>query len=146
NLLSKCDKVLLGGAMANLFFYVSGYEVGQSKMEKEARFTAQELMRNYKDILLLPKDVVVGTSLDSSGRVVPAEHVGKSDYILDIGPQTILEYSEIIKTAATIIWNGPLGFFEKKQFANGSLALARLIASRAKTKTFVLAGGGETSQ
>lgn len=145
-LLPKADRLITGGALATLFLKVKNYPIGDSLIQKEGFNTARDLIRNFKEKIVLPKDVVVGRSLESRGTVRKITNVGPGEKIYDLGPETILEYSKVIKTAATIIWNGPMGVCEHKQFSHGTKALARLIASRAKLKTFVVAGGGETIQ
>ena len=145
-LLPRADQLLLGGAMANLFLRALNYEVGDSLVEKEGLHLARELLRNFKEKIILPQDGVVGKEGDSFGAVKDIGRIRRDEKILDIGPQTILRYTQIIKSANTIIWNGPLGLFENKTFANGTLSLARIIASRGRGRAFVLVGGGETLQ
>ncbi len=143
-LLPRADQLLVGGAMANLFLHTLNYEVGDSLLEREGVSTAQNILRNFRDKIVLPVDTIVGLDENGGGKVKSIEQIGLNEKILDIGPQTILKYAEIIKQANTIIWNGPLGFFENKVFAHGTLALGRLIAARGGGKAFVLIGGGET--
>jgi phosphoglycerate kinase len=146
NLGAKADKILLSGGIANLFFHVKGLEVGKSKIEPEGAKVARELSRNFKDRIVLPYDVVVANEkMDTSTiRVCQPFEVRKNEIILDAGPKTILAFAEEIKKAKTILWNGPLGYFEKKPFDTATMALAHLIGGRGKGKAFVVAGGGET--
>lgn len=139
----KSFKVLIGGALANNFFASRGMEIGQSLVDKESIKLAGRLKQKN---ILLPIDVVVSDKKDGGG---PAEaknifKVNKNEKILDIGPKTIRLYSLFLKKAQTIIWNGPMGMFEKEHFKHGTLAIARVIASRSRGRAFGVAGGGET--
>ncbi len=142
----KADHLLLGGGIANLFFKAKGYETGLSKTEEAGVKMAWQLEKNFKNKIILPLDVVVANkNLDpSSIRCVAPYEVGPKEIILDAGPRTILEWSKYIKIANTLVWNGPLGMFEKKPFHHATLALARLIGGRGKGKAFAVVGGGET--
>lgn len=146
NLGEKADKILAGGGVANLMFKAKGYEVGLSKLEDSQLKTAWQIMKNYKDKLLLPVDVVVVNDKmeKSSIRVCSPHEIGKKEQILDAGPKTILAYAKEIKLAKTIVWSGPLGLFEKKPFDTATMALARLIGGRGKGPAFAVAGGGDT--
>jgi len=146
NLGKKADKILITGGLANLFFLSKGYEIGLSKVEKEAEKTAWALQKNFKDKIMLPQDVVVADEkMDKDTiRVVPPHLVGKREVIYDIGTKTMLEFAGILKNAKTIVWNGPLGLFEVKPFHNGTMALARIIGGVAMRKAFAVVGGGET--
>jgi phosphoglycerate kinase len=150
NLVKKADKILLGGALINNFYQAMGYKVGSSLVEKEGVKLANQLLKNKK--ILLPQDVVVGTKDGKKVKVVKIEKEGqrrfficsKEEAILDIGPKTILEYANYLKKAKTLVWNGPMGLYEVKTFSHGTLALARLFASRSQGLAFGVAGGGET--
>lgn len=146
NLGKKTDKILLAGGLANLFFLSKGYEIGLSKVEKEASKIAWALERNFKDKIILPLDVVVADEkMDKNTiRVTEPHQVGKKEIIYDIGPKTILAYANALKTAKTIVWNGPLGLFEERPFHTGTMALARIIGGVASRKAFAVVGGGET--
>jgi len=134
--------VLIGGASANTFLKALGYEVGKSKVSDVN--LAKHILRNYKEKIVLPIDVVVAESFESEARLVKLDKVQSTDMIYDIGPETIKKYSEYIKTAQTLVWNGPFGLFENPKFATGSKSLARLFASRSKGPAFGIIGGGET--
>lgn len=151
-LLDVADSVLLGGALVNNFFAARGYGVGASLVEEAGIAVAKRLLRGTKHRnLTVPIDVVVG---DPSGkqkevRVVPitpkANVICESPFaILDIGPATMRAYSQQLKSAATIVWNGPMGMFERPPFHLGSLTLARVITSRSSGRAFGVVGGGET--
>jgi len=134
--------VLVGGASANTFLKALGYEIGKSKFSDVN--LAKHILRNYKEKIVLPIDVVVADGPESPARLVKLDKVTPTDTIYDIGPETIKKYSTFIKTAQTLVWNGPFGFFENPKFATGSKSLARLFASRASGPAFGIIGGGET--
>lgn len=146
NLAKKADKILVGGGIANLFFLAKEYNIGASKVEVEAVKTAWELARNLKDRLMLPEDVVVaGRQMDKNSiRVAKPYEIKNDEMILDIGPKTILKFAGELKKAKTIVWNGPLGFFEKKPFDTGTIALSRIVGAVSTRKAFGVVGGGET--
>ncbi len=140
NLSSKSSHILIGGALANNFLKAGGQEIGASLADKESIAVAKKLLKNKK--IVLPLDLVVkgknGCSVKKIDKII------KTDSAMDIGPETIRFYAQIIKGAKTIIWNGPLGVFEEKNFRHGTLALATLVAARSRGKTFGVVGGGET--
>ena len=140
------ESILLGGALANLFLKVQGFEIGKSRFEEahEADL-AKRILRDLRSKIKLPLDVVVSTSLSGRPECMSVEKVKPHQMILDIGPKTILEYSKLMKAAKTLIWSGPFGFFENRNFSHGTFALARLFAGRGR-KAFTVAGGGETSE
>jgi phosphoglycerate kinase len=142
----KADAILVGGGIANLFFASEGLEIGKSRVELESKKLAWKIATNFKRKLILPKDVVVSDAKmnPSATKVKSSYDIKPSEVIYDIGPKAILEYSEIIKGAKTICWNGPLGFFEKKPFHTGTFSLSRVIGGVGKNKAFVVVGGGET--
>jgi 3-phosphoglycerate kinase len=138
---TKDTKILLGGAVANVFLLARGYEVGKSLVNKEYLKVAKKF--SPKNIIM-PLDAVVKNFKSKKISVKNIRDIGKGDIILDIGPETIKLYSNIIRKAKTIIWNGPLGYFEDKRFKNGTMAIAILIAARSTHKAFTVIGGGET--
>ncbi len=144
NLAKTAQHVLIGGALANSFLKAKGYEVGKSKTVDE--HLAQELLRDYKDKLVLPSDVVVARSAEDLAHVVMVDKIKPTEAIIDIGPETIRKFSTYIKQAQTLVWNGPLGMIEKKPFDFGSLSLSRIFAARSKGHAFGVAGGGETAE
>ncbi len=141
NLKPKASKIMIGGALANNFLKARKYEVGKSLTDKKSIKIAKK-MKSEK--IILPVDAVV-----KSGRKITSkkiDEIGKNDKILDIGPQTVKNFSDHIKKANTIAWNGPLGMFEEKDFRHGTLSIAHKVAGRAKGPAFGIAGGGETIQ
>ncbi len=146
NLGKKADKILLGGGLANLFFHAKGFEIGESKAESKSENVARQLERNFKSKIMLPLDVVAANKkMDRhSIRSCAPYEVRDNEVILDAGPKTILEFAKQLKVAKTIVWNGPLGHFEKKPFDMATMALARVVGGVAGRKAFAAVGGGET--
>ncbi|MDE2312309.1 MAG: phosphoglycerate kinase [Patescibacteria group bacterium] len=146
NLGKQADKILVGGGVANLMFKVNGLEVGLSKIEDGKDKVAWEILKNFKDKIVLPLDVVVADKhMDrNSVRATAPYDIRKSEQILDEGPKTIFEFAKEIKKAKTIVWSGPLGLFEKPPFHHATMALARLIGGRGKGQAYIVAGGGDT--
>jgi phosphoglycerate kinase len=142
----KADKILVGGGLANVFMAAEGLEIGESVIERESQQLAWMILKNFKDKIVLPKDVAVfDTALPQETAIIRNRYdVTKTEKICDIGPKAILDYAQIIKTAKTICWNGPLGYFEKKPFRAGTLSLARVVGGVSKGKAFGVVGGGET--
>lgn len=144
NYKNKAHKILVGGALANNFLKARDFEVGKSVVDEKSIAFAKSY---NKDNLVLPIDVVVTKDDKSSkAKVKKLNEVDKDDSIFDIGPETIRLFSSHIKTASTIIWNGPLGFYETRAFRHGSIGIAQQIAARAKGKCFGVVGGGETEE
>jgi len=144
NLAKKSERVLIGGALANNFIAAHGFKIGKSVADRPSVRTAAQIIKRHKNIIL-PVDVVVAKSLKScEARVLPVAKVGAGDMILDIGPKTVRLFASFIEKASTIIWNGPLGYFENEHFKHGTLAIARVIAARSTGQAFGVAGGGET--
>lgn len=146
NMLKVADKVMLGGGMANAFFKARGWNIGKSVVSAEDVRYAKRLLKEKK--LVLPTDVLAATSLTAGAKVryVSADQVKANEYCVDMGPETIRCFSEKIKKARTLVWNGPLGLFEVKKFSHGTVALGRMVAARSKGPSFGVVGGGETVQ
>jgi len=145
--LEKYNFVLTGGGIAISLLNAAGYFVGSSISEKEYLNRLKPLLKKNK--LILPIDVVVADkATKNNARVVRIGKdkiiCAKNEEILDIGPETIKLYCQKIASAKTIVWNGPVGFFENKKFSHGTLTLAKAIGARASGKAFGIAGGGET--
>ncbi|WP_322798606.1 phosphoglycerate kinase [Thermoflexus sp.] len=143
SLLTRADRVLIGGGMANTFLKAQGYAVGDSLVEDEALETARRLLERGGDRLWLPVDVVIADAFapDAQARVVPIDQVPAGWRILDIGPQTVARYTDEIRRAAFIVWNGPMGVFEFPRFAEGTFAIARAVAESGATS---VVGGGDS--
>jgi phosphoglycerate kinase len=146
SLLDKVDKLIVGGGIANTFLAATGVKVGKSLCEKDMLEIASKLLQRARERgaeIPLPVDVVVAREFAATAHadVRPVDQVGDDEMILDIGPDTAEQLSEVLKSAGTIIWNGPVGVFEFDQFGEGTQAIAQAIA---RSKAFSLAGGGDT--
>jgi len=143
NLLTKADKILIGGGMANTFLKAQGYSMGDSLVEAEALDTAKELLQGGSDKLMLPVDVVIADKFDAEAatRVIPAGDVPDGWRVLDIGPETVSAYSKVISAAGTVVWNGPMGVFEMTPFAKGTYGIAQAVADSGAVS---IIGGGDS--
>jgi len=144
NLLKKADKVLIGGGMANTFFKAQGLEMGDSLVEAEALETAQKVLAQAGEKLLLPLDAVLADAFDNGAqkRVINIkEGVPAGWRILDIGPLTVSAYAEALKGAALVVWNGPMGVFEFPNFAHGTNGVAKAVA---ECGAITVVGGGDS--
>ncbi len=144
NLLTKADSLLIGGGMANTFFAAKGYEMGDSLVEKDALDQAKTLMDKAGDKLVLPVDLVVADafSVDAEKKVVSADGVEPGWRALDIGPETVSQFTKACAKAGTVVWNGPMGVFEMAPFAEGTFALARALA---ESEAMTIIGGGDST-
>jgi phosphoglycerate kinase len=145
-LLAKVDRLIVGGGIANTFLAATGINVGKSLHEAEMLDIARGLMAQARERgaeIPLPTDVVVARQLAATAHadIRSIHDVGANEMILDIGPDTAERIGDSLKSAGTIIWNGPVGVFEFDQFGEGTRAIANAIAS---SKAFSLAGGGDT--
>lgn len=146
SLLDKVDELIVGGGIANTFIAASGHEVGKSLYEPDLLAEAQRMIRKAHEqggSIPIPKDVVVARafSTDAVATVRKVGEVQADEMILDIGPLTAIDYSEIIAGAGSIIWNGPVGVFEFPAFQAGTRSVAEAIG---RSKGFSIAGGGDT--
>ncbi|MBF8280367.1 MAG: Phosphoglycerate kinase [Candidatus Magasanikbacteria bacterium] len=150
HLLPHADSILLGGGIASTVLAAQGYKVGASPVQKEFLAFAKKIAG--EENIIMPVDVVVGgIGKSRSYRVEPIraghkEICQKNEAIKDIGPGTVVLYSEYIRQARTIIWNGPMGEFEREPFNHGTISLARVIAVKSKGPAYGVVGGGETVQ
>ncbi len=147
NLLEKVDTLIIGGGMAYTFFKAMGYEVGKSLCEVDKLDLAKSLMEKAKAKgvkLMLPVDNRVGKefSNDTESKFVNSTEIPADWEGLDIGPKTIEMYSEELRNAKTVVWNGPLGAFEMEQFAEGTNSIARILADVEAT---TIVGGGDSA-
>ncbi|QJA05274.1 phosphoglycerate kinase [Thermosulfurimonas marina] len=144
NLLSRVDKLLIGGAMANTFLASQGFSLGRSLVEETELETAREILlaaREQGVKVYLPVDLVVAASEEEEGEEVPVSEVPEDKAAYDIGEETVALFVDALSGAGTIIWNGPLGLFERPAFAYGTIAVARAMAAE---NGLTLAGGGDT--
>jgi phosphoglycerate kinase len=146
NTLDKVDSILIGGGMAATFLKAKSYGVGSSLVEEDKLDFAAELMRNAAERgvhLLLPVDVVITDKVSAEARVVPVGKIPSDWKIADIGPQTISDFSNELRRCKTVFWNGPMGIFEIEKFAQGTQAMAKLLAG---LKATTVVGGGSTAE
>ena len=146
SLLSKVDKLIVGGGIANTFLAAAGYNVGKSLVEAEMIDIARALLTRCKELnveIPLPTDVVVAKefSANAEADVKKVDKVAPDEMILDIGPDTADSFAQMFASAGTIVWNGPVGVFEFDQFGEGTRTLAQAIA---RSSAFSIAGGGDT--
>ncbi|MDP3848367.1 MAG: phosphoglycerate kinase [Pseudomonas sp.] len=136
-----CDQLIVGGGIANTFLAAAGYPVGKSLYEPDLLDVARAIAAKVS--VPLPVDVVVAKRFaeDAEATVKLIGDVSEDDMILDIGPQTAAQFAELLQSAKTILWNGPVGVFEFDQFGNGTKVLAQAIAA---SPAFSIAGGGDT--
>ena len=141
----KFSKVLIGGAMANTLNLAQGYEIGMSMCEKRMIKISDEILKQFSDKIILPEDfIVTDKKFLKNPEAKLKSQIGKNDYIVDIGPQTrMLFYKEIINTN-TVLWNGPLGLFEKSPFNEGTEFVLNAIKGNKNKNFFSVAGGGDT--
>jgi len=146
NIIPKVDNLLIGGGMSYTFLKALGYNIGKSVVEDDQLTTAKEIIelaKKHNVNLLLPEDIVVANKFDSpeGKEVVPITSIPDNKEGVDIGPATRKKFSEIIKQSKTVIWNGPLGAFETKEFAEGTGEIAKVVAESGCTSVI---GGGDT--
>ena len=149
NLIKKVDFMIIGGAMANNFIKYNNFKIGKSLFEPNKEETIKEIIsvaqkNNCK--LIIPKDVIVSTNENTAGKNKNLSEIESDDIIFDIGVNTLKNISETINLSKTLLWNGPLGFFENDFFANGSNEVAKLIKINTQKKLLTsIAGGGDTA-
>jgi phosphoglycerate kinase len=144
NLLARCDTLIIGGGMANTFLAAKGYNMQDSLVEASSVETAKAIMAKAGDRLMLPVDAVAADKFDAeaASQVVDVDQVPAGWRVLDIGPKSIAQFSEVLKTAKLVVWNGPMGVFEFPKFAEGTFAIARLLATTGATTVI---GGGDSA-
>lgn len=148
-LLRRCQAVLVGGGMANTLLAAKGYQLGKSLVEPDQIENAKRILqqaRRKRVRLMLPSDAVIASQIHarSKTQVVRIDAVPKDQMVVDIGPQTLQAYTEHLKKAKTVFWNGPMGVFEIPQFANGTNAIARFLAERTDAGVTTVVGGGDS--
>jgi phosphoglycerate kinase len=144
-LLQKVETLLIGGGMANTFLAASGYNMGKSLVEVDVLDKARELMQKGAGIIQLPVDLRVAVAFagDAENQIVSIEDVPADWMALDIGPATIAHYANYLSGAQTVIWNGPMGVFEFPAFAQGTVAIAEMLADLRNAVTII--GGGDSA-
>ena len=146
-LLPKVDHLLIGGAMACTFFRAMGFETGNSLVEPERLDMAKDLLARAGDKLVLPVDAVIAPSMDSgsAARTVGRESIPAGEAMFDIGPASVEQCRTLIESARTVLWNGPMGVFEKPPFDVGTFAVARAMAVATDHGATTIIGGGDSA-
>jgi phosphoglycerate kinase len=144
NLLARCDTLIIGGGMANTFLAAKGYNMQDSLVEAGSVATAKAIMAKAGDRVMLPVDGVAADKFEAAAasQVVDLDKVPAGWRVLDIGPKSIAQFGEALKRAKLVVWNGPMGVFEFPAFAEGTFALARLLATTGATTVI---GGGDSA-
>jgi phosphoglycerate kinase len=144
NLLTRCDTLIIGGGMANTFLAAKGCNMQDSLVEAGSVATAKAIMAKAGDRLMLPVDAIVADRFDAAAatQVVDVDKVPAGWRVLDIGPRSIAQFGEALRCARLVVWNGPMGVFEFPAFAEGTFALARLLATTGATTVI---GGGDSA-
>lgn len=147
NLLKQCDQLIIGGGMANTFLAAKGYEMADSLVEANSIETAKSIMAHAGDKLLLPIDAVIADKFDAeaNAQVVDVDKVPAGWRIMDIGPKSIEKFRAALKAARLIVWNGPMGVFEMPKFAEGTFAIAKLLAEATAAGATTVIGGGDSA-
>lgn len=150
NLMNNCDALLIGGGMMFTFYKAQGLEIGKSLLETDKVELARNILDEAKKKnirLLLPSDCIVGDKFDNAAvkRTVGVDAIPPDWMGLDIGPETIKAFSNEIKIAKTVVWNGPMGVFEMPNFAKGTNAIAIAMAEATKSGTVTIVGGGDSA-
>jgi len=143
NLGKVVDKLLIGGAMAYTFLRAQGLPIGQSLVEQDKLDLARDLMNSLGDKLMLPVDHVVVDEIKEGAAYEIVNTIPERKIGVDIGPKTVEEYTKVIAGAKTVIWNGPMGIFEKPPFDRGTVALAKAVADSGATS---VVGGGDSEK
>ena len=145
-LAERCERIWLGGGMANTFLLARGLAVGDSLVEEDRVDEARALLEEFADALVLPLDAVVARAIDPGAerRIVPVEAIEPGWKVLDVGPETIRSVSAELARARTIFWNGPLGVCETPPFDAGTRAMAEALAKATASGAYTVAGGGDS--
>ena len=148
NLIKKFDNIIIVGGMANTMLKHTGSKIGKSLHEHDCENLIKEILEKskaYNCQINCPIDVIVSKNLHGTGKNKEIGEIENDEMILDIGPKTILSIKKIIDSSNTVLWNGPAGYFENSNFANGTKEIIKIITERTfEDKIFSVAGGGET--
>lgn len=145
NLLTKADKILIGGGMAYTFYKAKGLDIGDSLLEEDKLELAKDLLARADGKIILPDDTMVNTGFSEEGDVkaVDSDAIPDGYMGLDIGPKTVDQFEKELKGAKTVVWNGPMGVFEMEAFAQGTIGVCKSIASLNDATTII--GGGDSA-
>lgn len=141
-LVTKADKILIGGGMAYTFLKASGVNIGKSILDEESIEFSSEILSEYSDKIVLPSDINVTKefSNDAISRIADINDIADDEMGLDIGSQSIVKFTNILKDAKTVFWNGPLGVYEFSNFTNGTASILKCVAN---IDAKVILGGGD---
>lgn len=149
NILDKIDHLIIGGGMTYTFTKAQGGKIGDSLVEDDKQELALEILKKAKEKgveIHLPVDSVVADSFseDANTKIVPVDEIPDGWMGLDIGPETVKKYGEVLESSKTILWNGPMGVFEMQTFSKGTIAIGEHIAAATQNGAFSLVGGGDS--
>ena len=148
NLIPKFDNIIIVGGMANNILNHNGNKIGKSIKEENCEMIINEIFKtskNYSCEITYPEDVLIGKNIEGTSQVKELSEIQDDDLILDIGPKTVNKIIGIIEISNTVLWNGPAGYFENPNFANGSYEIAKTIIKKNKQKSiYSVVGGGDT--
>jgi phosphoglycerate kinase len=146
-LLPKVDKLLIGGAMACTFFRAMGFETGNSLVEPDRLDMAKDLLARAGDKLVLPVDATIAPAMDAGAQasVVNADRIPEGQAMFDIGPASVTQYRALVESAMTVLWNGPMGVFEKPPFDAGTAGVAQAMAAATAKGATTIIGGGDSA-
>ena len=148
NLISKFDNIIIVGGMANNIIKYKGNQIGKSIKEENCDLMIKEIFETLKSHsckIIFPEDVLIGKNLDDEPQIKQLNNIKDDDIILDIGPKTLDKIKSIIENSETVLWNGPAGYFENPNFANGSYNIAKAITKKNKNNSiYSVVGGGDT--
>ena len=148
NLIKDFDNIIIVGGMGNAMLKNTGINIGKSVCDDGYKYLVEEILKKSETHdcqIYYPLDVVVSKTLDGNGSIKKINEVDNDEMILDIGPKTIASIKNIVEDSNTVLWNGPAGYFENLNFANGTKKILEIIADkRIKDKIYAVAGGGET--
>jgi phosphoglycerate kinase len=148
NLIKNVNNIIIVGAMANNFLTFKGFKVGKSLIEKDSKKIIDNIYaeaKKYNCNIFIPEDCNVSTDFEGSRKTKKQDSIDENEIILDIGPKTIKNIESIIDQSNTVLWNGPAGYFENKNFSIGTLAIAKKISENTEKKSLIsILGGGDT--
>jgi len=148
NLIKNVNNIIIVGAMANNFLTFKGFKVGKSLIEKNSKKIIENIYaeaKKYNCNIVIPEDCSVSTNFEGSGKTKKQDSIDENEIVLDIGPKTIKNIESIIDRSNTVLWNGPAGYFENKNFSIGTLAIAKKISENTTKQSLIsILGGGDT--
>ena len=146
NLISKFDDIIIVGGMANNIIKYKGNHIGKSIKEENCNVMIKEIfetLQRHSCKITFPEDVLTGKNLNDKPEIKELKNIKDDDFILDIGPKTLNKIKSIIENSKTVLWNGPAGYFENPNFANGSYEIAKAITKK-NNSIYSVVGGGDT--